>query len=198
MEPYITAKWAGLLVVGESVSKNQAAEIIVRTTRWPLDSNNKKVDEIFNNLISNPKEFKKYLQHIRPLNLDLLINERITTCYYAGPKGWINWDGRIFANSYNVGKYPSIEQITEEWETIAKEFKFLDLKCQVINQEIHENHPTPTAQWNIKNGNVTLELPEKLICELHKFDEEDFLLECNDVGATVEDVKLGLNIAKTK
>jgi hypothetical protein len=198
MEPYVTTKWAGLLVVGESVSKEQAAEIIVRTTRWPLSSNNTQTDEIFNNLISNHKEFKKYLKNIKPLNLDLLINERITTSYISGPKGWINWDGTIFTNSYNVGKYPSIQQITNEWENIAKEFPFLNLKSQVINQEIHdEEKAIPTAQWNIKDGKVNTEFPTKLICEIHKFDEEDFLLGFfKDVGATVEDVTLGLNMAK--
>lgn len=192
-KPYIVDKWPLLLVSGEKVNKDQAAEIIIRTTKWPLISNNKEADEQFNNLIATPKEFKKGLSYVKPLGLNYLSNERITTCHINGTKGWIDWDGTIFANSWNIGKWPSVQDVTEEWTIVSEIFPFLNLKCQVLDQESF-----PTAEWIIKNGKVETKYPEKLLCELRSQYEDETLdlYACNKVGATLEDVAKGIELAK--
>lgn len=202
-KPYIESKWPGLLVVGDKVTKDQAKEIIIRTTRWPLSSNNNKADETFNNLISPPKEFNKGLSRIKPLNLTYLNNERITNCYIGGSKGWIDWNGIIFANSWNIGKWPSINEVTEDWKMVAQAFPFLNLRSQVLDVEISQENPIPTAEWTIKNGKVEVQFPEKLLCEIEKYEDEPYSIfvaglyaKRTEVFATVEDVKKGIELAK--
>lgn len=209
--PFINTKWPRLIVVGEKISRDQAAEIIVRTTQWPLSSNNQDADKIFNNLIASEKEFKKGLFFINPLDLSHLHNQRITTCYEGGPKGWVDWEGNIFTNNYNIGKWPSVKEVTQDWEIIAKEFPFLKLKSQVLestDEDSEDEKLTPTAEWILENGKVITQMPEKPLC---KIQEKENLLKdiClwnayeitkyfknNCVGATIEDVKKGILLAR--
>lgn len=205
-KPYISQKWPGLLVKGEKVTKDQAAEIIIRTSEWPVSSNNTKADEIFNNLIGPPKEFKKGLSYVKPLKLNYLSNERITSCWIGGPKGWINWDGTVFANNYNIGKWPSVQEVTEDWTTIAENFPFLNLRCQVLDCEAVTSDGTrlpiiATAEWIVKDGKVNLIYPEKLLCEVKELDDESIFSIVSlgiqrEIGATVSDVKKGIELAK--
>lgn len=205
-KPYINQKWPGLLVKGEKVTSDQAAEIIVRTCEWPISSNKTKVDEIFNNLIASPKEFKKGLSYVKPLKLNYLHNQRITSCWIGGPHGWINWDGTVFANNYNIGKWPSINEVTEDWITIAENFPFLNLRSQVLDCEAitSDGKKLPiiaTAEWIIKDGKVDLICPEKLLCEVKELDDESIysiisLGTKREIGASVSDVKKGIELAK--
>lgn len=197
MKPYINCKWPGLLVVGQSVTRDQAAEILVRTCVWPMNSNNKKHDEMFNNLISPPKEFKKGLFKINPISLAYLSNDRITTCYIKGPKGWMDWNGRVFTNNYNIGKWPSLQEVTIDWQVIAQNFPFLNLKCQVLDGETCDYH-NPTAEWVVRDGQVELkaERPEKLICPI---DNDDFDFDLfRKAGAHKKDVERGIELARSR
>ena len=206
-KPYINIKWPGLLVVGERVTPDQAAEIIVRTGRWPMNCNDEEANKLFNGLIGPQKEWKKSFLRINPIILNYIHNERITTSYIGGPKGWANWDGKIFANSYNIGKWPSLSEVTDDWVRIAQEFPFLNLKCQVIDCEISEDkiwegiiskerkppNPIPTVEWTIYNGKVELHSPKEIICEV---SQEEIDIFGGEIGATVDQVKLGIELSK--
>ena len=192
-KPYINVKWPGLLVVGEPVTPDQAAEIIVRTCRWPMNCNDEEANELFNSLIGPQKEWRKSFLRINPIILNYISNERITTCYIGGPKGWIDWNGKIFANSYNIGKWPSLSEVTDDWVRIAQEFPFLNLKCQVIDCEISESNPIPTAEWTISNGKVELHSPKEIICEVSQKEIDIF---GDEIGATIDQVKLGIELSK--
>ena len=192
-KPYINVKWPGLLVVGEPVTPEQAAEIIVRTCRWPMNCNYEETNELFNGLIGPQKEWKKSFLRINPIILNYIHNERITTSYIGGPKGWIDWSGKIFANSYNIGKWPSLSEVTDDWVRIAQEFPFLNLKCQVIDCEISEDNPIPTAEWTIYNGKAELHSPKEIICEV---SQEEIDIFGGEIGATVDQVKLGIELSK--
>lgn len=56
LEAYISVKWPALVVVGEKVTPDQAAEILVRTASWPLSSNAHRVDAEFNQIAEYPAE----------------------------------------------------------------------------------------------------------------------------------------------
>jgi hypothetical protein len=204
-KPYINIKWPGLLVVGKNVTRDQAAEIIVRTCDWPMSSNDKNADKMFNELIATEKEFKKGLQRIKPLNLCYLLNEQITSCNINGPQGWINWDGTVNISGRNIGKWPSVEEVTEEWQTIADAFPFLDLICQVIDNEsidaMENKEFRATAEWIVCDGKVEVKYPQKLIIEQieDKWNGESFANGWpNSVGATKEQVSRGIELIRRK
>lgn len=201
MEPYITVKWPGLLVKGEQVTKDQAAEIIIRTTNWPLNSNDEEIDKFFNEMIGPEKEFQKYINKINCLSLNYLGNKRITSCYIFGTHGWIDWDGNIFCDSYNIGKWPSLNEVTQDWKAIAEAFPFLKLKCQVIDSEItEEEKPVPTAQWDVCEGKVNLRSPDELL--LSNFGSRNYQNAyeslINPTFPDVEKVRKGIELARGK
>lgn len=171
-------KWAGLVVVGKKITEEQAQEIIVRTSGLYFRSNNHKFvqglyEHIFKKKLdhkvyhasicdfsTNSKEINSAMKRYGILtHLKYLENRQIVSSYIGGPHGWCNWDGTIFTNSYNVGKYPPTAGIFEEWKEIAREFPYLDLKCQLWNKEVSEDGNTPCIQYNVKGGNVEVVLP---------------------------------------
>lgn len=170
MKPYIDCKWPGLLVVGDRISEDLACEIIIRTTIWPLNSNDRDFDLYCNNLVGSSKEFSKYLSRLNVLDLYYLHNECISTNWIGGYRGWLGWDGVIFCNNYNIGKYPSIEEITIDWRLISKTFPFLNLRCQVLSGELGEDDIFPTCEWKICGGKVEIIFPTEQLVEVGKID----------------------------
>ncbi len=210
-EPYISCKWPALVVVGQPVTEQQAAEILVRTAHWPLSSNERNHDTLFNHMAGFPTEasymryawtredWAAYDAKIEAANarlrivtgLEYLINYQLTSSWFGGPHGWCSWNGTIGCRTFNVGKWPSVEGITEEWTKIAEEFPFLDLRAQVFSGESCEEGIQPTAEWVIKDGKVKciapesdLGYPEDLIGSMVDFP--------SGVGATEQQVALGL------
>jgi hypothetical protein len=94
------------------------------------------------------------------LSLNYLQNSWIVSCYIGGPHGWCNWDGEIGNNDTNIGKWPSVEEVTKDWEQIATAFPFLNLECQLCNHEAgypHENQVSgPIVKFVVKKGKVTV------------------------------------------
>src|SRR5689334_7897912 len=88
------------------------------------------------------------------LDLSYLRNSRIVSCYVNGPHGWCNWDGTIFTNTYNIGKWPNCKEVLEDWQNIAEHFPFLKLKSQLWSTEQCEEGGHAVIQYNIANGTV--------------------------------------------
>jgi hypothetical protein len=96
--------------------------------------------------------------------LNYLQNKQITTNVNFGLHGWCNWDGTIQTkHSYNIGPYPTVEEVYNEWVQIAKTFPYLNLRCQLINTDIvyahddpHQQVAKPVVEFIIKDGEVTL------------------------------------------
>lgn len=211
-EPYISIKWPGLLVSGETVTEDQAAEILVRTAHWPLMSNARRIDALYNEIAGIPdwrSEAYTYEKNAEArealgiLPLNYLYNCQITSSYIGGPYGWCDWRGQIFCNAHNIGKWPSLEEVTEEWEAIAHAFPFLHLTAQVIDDEIDgDGDPVPTAEWYLREGKVHLSAPGKLLVPIRKFDPEaisrslDLDPEIREVGATEAQLRRGVELAQ--
>lgn len=181
-------KWPGLLVAGEPVTQDQAAEIIIRTTRiGSLFSNDKRwlkvVDEAFgippedwdadfeyNNQRQNKiEEARERLGIIQvkdedfSQDLEFLNNHQILSCFIGGPHGWCDWDGNIYTSSYNIGKWPSVQEVKSEWEAIAAAFPFLKLRCQLLSGETCEEGTRPVVEFQVENGEVFLAEPAGLL-----------------------------------
>lgn len=104
--------------------------------------------EEYRNRISN------FNNSIGKLELNYLDNNQILTCMATGPYGWCDWEGNIGCNTFNVGKWPEPIDIYEDWVIIAEAFPFLDLTCQILDQETCVNDVPihVVIEFIIKNG----------------------------------------------
>ena len=148
-------KWPALVVKGKPVTEDQAMEVIVRTDNFYFGCNDREWERIINGIIYDieissihSKDFetqfkKKYgienqsdyyakqeeLKELYPpLDLAYITNSRIASSWIGGPHGWCSWNGKIGCSNYNIGKWPSVEEVYNDWVKVAEAFKFLDLK----------------------------------------------------------------------
>lgn len=156
-------KWPRLLVVGEPVTPEQANEILLRTDSWNMLTNDRHWVRMVSNLIGvavdehdrpDWRAVKDFAKSIRVLDLGYLDNSRIMCSWIGGPKGWCDWGGTIGCANYNIGKWPSVEDVTGDWQTIAATFPFLSLKAQCVPDEGEDDRPA--VEWSVHEGQVDL------------------------------------------
>lgn len=196
-------KWSRIVISGRDVTKDQAAEIILRTDGLYFSCND---DEWKRQLhqclgIKNLDNYFEELQIIKEklkiLDLDYLRNRQIASSYIFGPHGWCSWEGKIGCDGYNIGKYPTVESVLEEWKLIANTWKFLDLKCQLWDGEYYEEESRPVIEFIVKNGEVTSCSPKNVLFH-EKTTSDDFrpLYRYGERGCTIEKFKNALELLK--
>lgn len=173
-------KWPAMVVKGRNVTPLQAAEIIIKTDSHLPDfkyaGNDDNLAKQMNALFGIPwqehgdKNFdhnlfwetkQKLTNKLGHLEIGYLTNDRIISSYVGGPHGWCNWQGNIFTNSYNIGKWPDVTEVAEDWGQIAEAFPYLDLQCQLFSEEQCSEEPTVSLVTFIVNkGQVTV-MPTK-------------------------------------
>lgn len=167
-------KWPALTVVGEKVTPEQAMQIIIRTNGGVWFSSNDKefTRDLYKALgvetdeSGHPRDYtaldavEERYQIISPL--EYLCNQQIVSAFIGGPHGWCNWNGDIFCNSYNIGKWPDAEVVLNEWAKIAEAFPFLSLKSQLFSGEVGDPDSVvvPVVEFQVSHGEVTAFLPE--------------------------------------
>lgn len=175
-------KWPRLLVTGPPVTEEQADDILVRTcVPAYLTGNDRdwaaqilavlgfRDDTPPQHLYAEGKNDKrlawcrerwahndKRSEELGILGLEYLYTSRIASAWIGGPHGWCDWDGTIGCSDYNIGKWPSVEDVTDEWKDIAEAFPYLRLTAQVVT---HEGNGEVAAQWAVANGTVTVQDP---------------------------------------
>lgn len=159
-------KWPLLLVHGEPVTHEQANEILVRTDGWWLTSNDRDWVgqvaalvglELHEHGFTRYDSVDRFRQSIRVLGLEYLGNRRIVSSWIGGPHGWCDWDGTIGCSTWNIGKWPTVEEVDEEWRTIAAAFPYLNLRAQLVNDEGEADYPA--VEWRILKGEAHLVEP---------------------------------------
>lgn len=179
-------KWPRLLVVGDSVTEEQANEILVRTDQWYLTSNDKgwtgsiaflvggtgAMDKMYGGL--TPQARQDLREELGALGLSYMYNSRIVSSFVGGPHGWCDWDGQIGCSTYNIGKWPSLEEVTEDWCKIAEAFPYLNLHSQLITDE---GKGALSGRWHICEGRVVYEpdFNQWPICTIEELDEEGII-----------------------
>lgn len=168
-------KWPGLVVVGKKVTPEQAAEIIVRTDsavlHGPSGNDRQWVCDVGEAMGLTPdrgthywlpdwREVAAAAESVGALDLEYLANDRVSSAYIGGPKGWVGWDGFVGCNTFNVGKWPSCRTIYREWERIAQAFPFLSLRAQLMSGEQCEDDIAPVIEYRVENGTVAARDPE--------------------------------------
>lgn len=178
-------KWPRLIVVGEQVTPEQADVILVRTHlpyvscgdeewQWAVENafrlphqrdRDKAAEEAFKagesfDWISWHKKEQESWEGLGLLPLEYLHNYRVESSSSNGPHGWCDWDGSIGCSNYNIGKWPEVGKLTEEWRLIAETFPFLRLQCQVMAEERYGEDgevvgvPPVVAEWHVGDGLV--------------------------------------------
>lgn len=156
-------KWPGFIVTGQAVTPEQAKIIILRTSGLVFCTN----DTAWEKLLYEAAgiDCEKYgpiyesqeaaWMRYGILDLDYLDNHRIASCWIGGPHGWCDWNGSIGCNNSNIGKWPSVEEVYDEWIAIARTFPYLQLECQLLSAEMCEDYATPLIQYSISSGHVS-------------------------------------------
>lgn len=168
----IQTKWPRLIVVGQPVTEQQASEILVRTNEWWWLSSN---DRDWNRQVqriaaeygwpveaepgteaaqNRSRAMRAWYERLGILSLSYCGNSRVMSSWIGGAHGWCDWSGRIGTTEYNIGKWPSDEEVTDEWREIAAAFPYLDLTAQCVDDE---GEGQLCAQWRVRGGQVEYE-----------------------------------------
>lgn len=185
----VCPKWTGMLVKGRPVTKEQASEILIRTDNWYLQTNNIEFELALCkrfNLSDDLDKVEAFKTKLRILYLNFLSNQRICSSWIGGPYGWCDWDGNIFCDNYNLGKWPTAYNIFLDWNIIANAFPFLDLSCQIFDGEVGDN-PKPLLQYDIREGRVDIRNSNfSDIGKVRELEESKYIYEEDEIGIDLD------------
>lgn len=179
-------KWPQLVVTGETVTREQTYEILIRTSGLYFGCNDQEWEQFCREACGYPNDerdawykltgkpfhdamdaFFEKEQTVREqlgiLSLNYLGNHQIASAFVHGPYGWLGWDGRIGCHAFNIGKWPDTVEVFNEWAMIAKEWPFLTLTSQLFNKEHVEEGGGPVVEYRVREGVVTAHLPDRAL-----------------------------------
>jgi hypothetical protein len=175
-------KWPQMIVVGQPVTPEQALEVIRRTDTFfthGYGGNDHRFDNMAKEIVGMPNTdlwrepaYKEMSQETQNriwrerwdsleawrakwgiIETEYVHNSWISCAYVGGPHGWCHPDGKIYYTD-NVGKWPSVEAIRNDWKKIAQAFPFLDLRVALMNGESCELGTCAVAGFRVKSGRV--------------------------------------------
>ena len=176
-----------MLVTGKAVTVEQAKEIIFRTDEFLTDAttygggNARKFNVEYRRLAGldllqfertardghtyTDIDWDKQYELQERLNIveTLHVKNSWTSCsYIGGPHGWCSPAG-VISYSDNVGKWPSIEEIVEDWSTIAQAFPYLDLHVTLMSGESCEDDIEAVINIRVVDGSAFAEAPDESV-----------------------------------
>lgn len=171
-------KWPAMIVKGDSVTPEQATEIILLTDLGFPDytwlGNDAEYRQQVRNVVGgvvgdfDHKTFSRLREEygalyptLKSLDVEYVHNQRVISSCVSGPHGWCDWDGTVFANTHNIGKWPDVDNVAQEWERISQRFPFLNLTCQLFAEEAGENADNPpVVEFIVHDGDVLVREPQ--------------------------------------
>ena len=181
-------KWPQCVIVGNKLEPEQALEIIRRTDTFFSHGggNNKQWNEQVEHILQIPQDPKRPLEenqesweaYVKALEehsgakanwcdswglveTEYIYNSWISSAYIGGPCGWCHPDGTILFGE-NIGKWPSVQDVVEDWEILLKAFPFLVVTCVLMDREHCESDPKPLVALKIRDKKIKLVGPEKV------------------------------------
>lgn len=189
-------KWSRLVVVGEPVTVEQAYEILLRTcslkyypTSYPKQYTVGRFLETLD--LPEPNEYGHLEQDeveamylsIGSLDLYELENDRFFSCWVNGRHGWVNFDGKVFSNNYNIGKWPEADTVYRDICLIAERFPFLTASFQLCP---NEGSDSPIVQFDINNGEATYKTTDLTLLTSLPTAEEDITEMIDNISKKVD------------
>jgi hypothetical protein len=183
-------KWPQLKLSGQSVTVEQAKDIISRTdtfitsmseyaggnnhtwNKWALDTMGiSPILALSKHMFSNDKIdpnpyvpgfgsfYYEVLDEIREqlgfIQTGYVHNTWMSSAFIFGPHGWCAPSG-VLSFTDNVGKWPSVSEVYNDFVTLAKAFPFLNMTATLMSGEECEDFVTPVVTFIIKDGEVNL------------------------------------------
>ena len=177
-------KWPQMIVTGESITPDQAFDIIFRTDDFLTDAsehsggNNREFGNWYRksaglDALQVERKYPEghtYMDQdwdrreqlhaaIGFVSTEYVSNDWSACCFIYGPHGWCHPDGQIQYVD-NVGKWPKEREIYDEWTTIASAWPFLDLHVTLMSGESCEDDTEPLINFRVVNGTVEVCRPD--------------------------------------
>jgi hypothetical protein len=172
-------KWPQMIVRGNPVTLDQAKEIIRRTDdslTCHLSGNDHATVRLIAKKLGLPSSMytarggdpkgpddwqaaEEYRTLWGAIPTEYVRNNWVSSSYIYGPHGWCHPDGTI-SFDHNVGKWPDLDDIIKDWDTLATAFPFLELTVTLMNGEACEDNTSPVVTLKVKGGDVTVCAPE--------------------------------------
>lgn len=87
------------------------------------------------------------------LKTEYVQNSWASCAFVGGPHGWCHPDGTVrYAD--NVGKWPSVSEVAEEWEVIGQRWPFLDVWVTLMSGESCEVHRQSVVTFHLFGGEL--------------------------------------------
>lgn len=102
------------------------------------------------NIWAATEEFEKRAGFLRT---EYVYNAFAISAFVYGPAGWCHPDGTI-SFVHNVGKWPSVKEVFDEWVLIATRWPFLDLTVTLMSGESCEDLTAPLVTFIVSEGKV--------------------------------------------
>jgi hypothetical protein len=191
-------KWPQMRVWGEDVTVEQAKEIIFRTDSFFRTSS----QDMGNDCRPNWADWARVqiglaspdisrLTHAERYDMDHEVSQALgaITTYYVrnswadssyvyGAYGWCSPEGKIFYCD-NVGKWPSANEILEEWEQLAAAFPFVKAAVVVMSAE-HCEASEPVFAIKIEGGAANAVTADEVV-----MPDLDFSRDAEDLSAVL-------------
>ena len=182
-------KWSQCLIKGTKISEEQALEIIRRTDSFLCNQPYVRDKDVFGKWVVDTLQipceyssddyeemkfiydcYKKWANHFGCIELNYLHNDWIYSSFVGGNIGWCHPDG-IIEYHYNIGKWPTTEEVLDDLSTIVSNFPFLDFTCTLMDAEYLEDRK-PLVSFIVKDGHANISEPIE-IDELELLGKED-------------------------
>lgn len=181
-------KWPRLLVKGPRINPELAGEVIVRTMWLPgLSSHDTRASRLVRDAFGFSELYRKALreelksgkadwqarlsaewntwervsEEIGSLGTQYVWNDCILSACITGANGWVDWSGNVGTAGVGLlSKWPSVEEITDDWRRIAHAFPGLALEAQIVDVQWPDEDgqsyksATPLVRWTVGRGGV--------------------------------------------
>jgi len=170
-------KWSQMIVTGKPVTEEQALEIIRRTDFFFLwgghTGNNEDFEKQAAEIVGMPWQnfgdpsldsmdaLVMWQQKWGVIFTEYVTNDWLSSAFACGPHGWCHPNGTI-GYADNVGKWPTVSDILDDWSKLAVEFPFLDLVAVLTENECCE-HGEPLIAVTVKDGDADLSYPGNIL-----------------------------------
>lgn len=206
--PSISTKWAGCLMTGRQLTKEQTFYIIskcdpmlqVNISNLGFGNNHTFIqnarDFTLLNQLSDDLVYEYNEQHLYELGLQNISyspfrTSLLSSSWIGGADSWLLKDGTIFYHA-NIGSWSSTNDVVEYWTKMAIAFPFLDLNMTIFNCEL--STPIIVIQNHLECDETILVSALELDNEIK--EEALFNLSVKDGKVTISEPDLSVHNGK--